>query len=138
MVLIFNKYIMKTALKTLGICLILFVTFSSCTNDDGTVIPIAATANSISAPEGAKVQYFGIGAKVGNIAVSGINIKWYIEDVPVQEVGEKINQDSNPLNLKHVSFREPLENDRMYYATQTIDGKESLSYLGVKVYVIYR
>lgn len=79
------------------------------------------------APEGASEQEFTPGETLGDIQVDGENIQWYSSQNPI--AGRSGLTDDTPLPLSTL-----LVDNTTYYASQTINGIESIERLPVTVH----
>lgn len=77
------------------------------------------------APDGASVQNFTSGETLANLEVSGENIQWYAS------AGSAAGRDVNDNDDLPLPMSTPLEHNTTYYASQTINGVESLERLPV-------
>ncbi|MFN7675168.1 T9SS type A sorting domain-containing protein [Flavobacterium sp.] len=78
---------------------------------------IEIVPSQIPAPTGVTTQSFPAGATLANIIVSGTSIQWYASATAITPL---------PLNT-------PLLNNTTYYATQTINGVQSVARLAVTI-----
>jgi hypothetical protein len=85
--------------------------------DELVIVDILIVPSQIPAPTGATTQSFPAGATLANIIVSGSTIQWYASATATTPL---------PLNT-------PLVNNTTYYATQTIDGVQSIARLAVSI-----
>lgn len=86
-------------------------------------IPVSINIQNTNAPTGNSSQTFCISQNptLNTIVITGTNIKWY----------------DNLTSGNILPFSTPLINGQTYYATQTLNGCESLSRLSVTVALIY-
>jgi hypothetical protein len=85
--------------------------------DELVIGDIEIVPSQIPAPTGATTQSFPAGATLANIVVSGSTIQWYASATATTPL---------PLNT-------PLVNNTTYYATQTINGVQSVARLAVTI-----
>ena len=148
---ILKQCIMKSTIRIFGIALVLLVVNlpigCSDSSDDNTAIN--PTAYKVPpAPTGNTEQYLRSGATLSDIAVTGENIRWYYAnpntytDNPSNNSNEADrNQPTNSSSgdsFNHIPalpMSLVLENENVYYATQTKNGIESHSALSVTVYL---
>ena len=86
-------------------------------NNPATSNTIEANIITPSAPTGDTIQTFNSSATIGDLVVSGSEVKWYNA-----AIGGNVFSSSEALNI-----------DSTYYASQTLSGCESHCRLGVKV-----
>jgi Secretion system C-terminal sorting domain len=84
---------------------------------------VMIVASPVPAPTGSSSQSFAPGATLANVFVNGENVQWYAS-------ATNKNITSTPLPLNTV-----LVDGTTYYATQTVNGIESVARLAVTVYL---
>ncbi len=85
-------------------------------------------------PIGEKLQFLPLGSTIGDIRVSGTNIRWYkLPSTLDSSTGNENQEPSSISNRTLLSVETSLQNKNTYYATQTINNVESKSYLKVSV-----
>jgi hypothetical protein len=136
---------MKTTVRLLGAVLVMVTLLTGCSNDDeNSENPAIAIPE---APIGTAIQFFGDGATIGDIAVEGQNIKWYLYNPKdfAKFAQQKsyyqivLDDDNNfvPQNVELPKYFK-LRNGVTYYATQTVNNVESqntlqvLTFIGIK------
>ena len=82
---------------------------------------VQVTVNSTPAPTGSTTQTFNQGDQLSVLNVTGVGIKWYAS---ASDAENHINALPATTTIVH---------DEIYYATQTVDGCESVSSLAVHV-----
>lgn len=104
------------------------VTVSDSNDDACDAITMTVTMTTPNAPDAIANQTFGDGSTLANLEVTGENIQWYNNDgttpPPPTEPGD-------PLPLTTL-----LTDGTTYYATQTINGVESVNRTAVTVHLI--
>jgi hypothetical protein len=88
-------------------------------------------------PVGEKTQFFPAGSTVNDIKVSGTGVRWYNLSPSAATV---LEQESFNPNYNNPFFERTLlapdtflQNKKTYYATQTVNKRESLQYLKVAI-----
>jgi hypothetical protein len=90
---------------------------------EGNTRLVDITINTTDAPEGESVQMFEEGNTIADIVINGTDVKWYTS---VSDA----NNSTNPL-----ATTTALVNSKTYYASQTINGCASISFLEVTISV---
>ncbi|WP_395045607.1 hypothetical protein [Flavobacterium sp.] len=129
---------MKTGNKLL---MLLFFSFllGCTTNSINDYVPQSTSFESETpgAPVGDKKQHFKVGDLISNIVVSGSNIKWYEKEYLTVTVVNNGKNNKQLYRLIPLNSSDYLINGKTYYATQTINKKESVNMLEVTIFLTF-
>ncbi|MEO5778097.1 MAG: hypothetical protein ABIQ27_14445 [Flavobacterium sp.] len=128
--------IMKAKKSTFCFALLVVFLLLGCNSDDA-----YSDTNSASLapgpPVGEKNQFFPVGSTVSDIVVNGTGIRWYtLSKSDLLYLGDdthEVNYGSPLFGRVLLSPDTSLRNRSVYYATQTVNNRESKKYLKVIV-----